>query len=189
MSVRHAVLGLLIERPSYGYQLTKRLDEQFGAWAWQSSGVYTALDQLVRDGDVRSRGKKEMGATARGAPRVVYEATPQGQGTFAAWINESTPLSPVRDGLDLKILLARPEFLPSLIDQTWAQEQQCIDHLRALRSTRPPSAGLSASWEEAAVVLKSRAEIKQLEARIETLQETRSVMATILARDSERRPR
>ncbi len=189
MSVKHAVLGLVIEQPSYGYKLAKRLDDQFGSWSWQPTGVYTALDQLQRDGDVRSRGTKAIGATERGAPRVVYEATAQGHESFAIWINEATPLSPVRDELDLKILLARPEFLPRLIDQTWSQEQQCIDHLRALRDTRPSSAGLSESLAKATIVLKSRAEIKQLEARIETLQEVRSVMKSFLARDSQRRPR
>jgi hypothetical protein len=31
MSAKHAVLGLVIERPGYGYQLPQRRDERFGS--------------------------------------------------------------------------------------------------------------------------------------------------------------
>jgi hypothetical protein len=98
---------------------------------------------------------------------------------------ESSPPSPVRQELDLKILFAGPEFLPRLIDQTWAQEQMCIDDLRALtRPTRPGPLDGAATWSEAAVVLQRDAEIKMLQMRIELLQEARRVMREILGRSS-----
>jgi len=34
MSAKHAILGLVIERPGYGYQLAQRLEERFGSSAF-----------------------------------------------------------------------------------------------------------------------------------------------------------
>jgi DNA-binding PadR family transcriptional regulator len=190
MSAKHAVLGLVIERPGYGYQLARRLDERCGAWGWESSGVYGALDQLEREEHVRSRGERASGATGRGAPRVIYEATATGRDFFRDWIFESSPPSPARQELDLKILFSGPEFLPRLIDQTWAQEQRCIDDLRALTSTTLASTpDRTQTWREAAVVLQRDAEVKLLQVRIEWLQDARKVMTAILHRAPETRPR
>ena len=49
LSAKYAVLGLVIERPGYGYQLAQRLQERFGSCAFAPSGVYSALDQLSRE--------------------------------------------------------------------------------------------------------------------------------------------
>jgi len=175
----------VIERPGYGYQLARRLEERCGAWGWEPSGVYSALNQLERDRHVRSLGKKGSGATGRGAPRVIYESTREGVDFFREWMCESSAPSPVRQELDLKILFAGPEFLPRLIDQTWAQEQKCVDDLRALTSpTRPGPLDSRATWREAAVVLQRDAEIKMLQMRIELLQDARGVMREILGRSS-----
>ncbi|MCW3018870.1 MAG: transcriptional regulator, PadR-like family [Solirubrobacterales bacterium] len=182
MSAKHAVLGLVIERPGYGYQLAQRLEERCGAWGWEPSGVYPALNQLASDEHVRRRGAKGSGTTGRGAPRVIYESTPRGVEFFEAWILESSAPSPFRQELDLKILFSGPEFLPRLIDHTWAQEQTCVNDLRVLTSTRPPASPDRMSWREAAVVLQRDAEIKLLQVRIEWLQDARKTMRTILER-------
>jgi DNA-binding PadR family transcriptional regulator len=190
MSAKHAVLGLVIEQPGYGYQLARRLEERCSTWGWEPSGVYSALDQLAREGNVRSIRGKGSGATGRAAPRAIYEATPQGEDFFRDWIFESSAPSPVRQELDLKILFSGSEFLPRLIDQTWAQEQQCIDDLRALTSTAQASTpARMLTWREAAVVLQRDAEIKLLQVRIEWLQDTRKVMKEILDRSAGKRPR
>jgi DNA-binding PadR family transcriptional regulator len=185
MSVRHAVLGLVIEQPGYGYQLARRLEERCGAWGWERSGVYGALDQLKRDDHVRSVGEKGSGATRRAAPRVIYESTSKGVDFFSQWMFESSAPSPVRQDLDLKILFSGPEFLPRLIDQTWAQEQICIDNLRTLTSTaRAGTPVRSPTWRQAAVVLQRDAEIKLLQMRIEWLQDVRKVMKEIYDRSA-----
>jgi DNA-binding PadR family transcriptional regulator len=189
MSAKHAILGLVIERPGYGYQLAQRLEERCGPWKWESTGVYSALDQLEREGHVLSDREKSAGATGRGAPRVIYESTPKGVDFFRDWILSPSPPRPARQELDLKILLSGPEFLGRLIEQTWAQEQQCMDELRDLRSTSPIAAiGPSASWREAAVVVQRDAEIKLLQVRIEWLQDTRKAMRQILDRDAGQPP-
>ena len=64
MSAKYAVLGLVIERPGYGYQLAQRLEERFGCSEFAPSGVYSALDQLSRDSLIRSAGEMERFAVA-----------------------------------------------------------------------------------------------------------------------------
>jgi DNA-binding PadR family transcriptional regulator len=181
MSAKHAVLGLVIERPGYGYDLARRLEDRCGAWGWERSGVYSALDQLTRDGHVRSEKAKSRAGSARSAPRAIYESTAEGVDYFREWITKSTSPSPVRQELDLKILFSGPEFLPRLIDQTWAQEQMCIDQLRALSGATPVGASNGArTWREVAPVLQREAEIKLLQVRVEWLQNARGVMKTLL---------
>src|ERR1700732_5602770 len=78
MSAKYAVLGLVIERRGYGYQLAQRLEERFASSGFAPSGVYSALDQLARDEFVRSAGEMGPGPTRRSAPRTIYEATAEG---------------------------------------------------------------------------------------------------------------
>jgi DNA-binding PadR family transcriptional regulator len=190
MSAKHAVLGLVIEQPGYGYLLARRLEERCGAWGWEPTGVYSALDSLERDGHVRSAREKGSGSTGRAPRRAIYEATPKGVDFFRDWMFEPSASSPVRQELDLKILFSGPEFLPRLIDQTWAQEQKCIDDLRALTSTMQAGApGLMSTWREAAAVLQRDAEIKLLQIRIEWLQDARKVMRQMLDRSAGRKAR
>jgi DNA-binding PadR family transcriptional regulator len=189
MSAKHAVLGLVIERPGYGYELALRLEQRCGRWGWGRSGVYSALTQLERHDHVRSLGEKGRGSSPRAAPRVIYESTAKGRSFFQEWIFGPSEPSPFRQELDLKILFSGPEFLPRLIDQTWAQEQQCLDDLGALTSTMPFGSPASAlEWRQAAVVLQRDAAIKMLQTRIECLQDTRKVMTEILGRVSAKPP-
>jgi DNA-binding PadR family transcriptional regulator len=181
MSAKHAVLGLVIERPGYGYDLARRLEDRCGAWGWERSGVYSALDQLTRDGHVRSEKAKVRAGSARSAPRAIYESTAEGVDYFREWITRSTSPSPVRQELDLKILFSGPEFLPRLIEQTWAQEQMCMDQLRVLSvMNQPLGASGTRTWREVAPVLQREAEIKLLQVRVEWLQNARGVMKTLL---------
>ena len=190
MSAKHAILGLVIERPGYGYQLAQRLEERCGAWGWQGTGVYNILDRLEREGHVRSRGQKRSGTTQRGPRRVIYEATPEGEGFFRDWVCEPTPPSPVRQELDLKILLSIPECVERLIDQTWAQEQQCVDDLRGLtRASQSAPLVATASWRETMALLQRDSEMKHLQVRVEWLQNVREVLRQKLGLVDERRRR
>src|SRR3954451_1405103 len=105
MSAKHAVLGLVIERPGYGYQLAQRLDERFGSSGFAPSGVYSALDQLSRDELVRSAGELGPGPARRAAPRTIYEATEEGVDHFESWMLDPSPTPPLRDELHMKIAL------------------------------------------------------------------------------------
>jgi DNA-binding PadR family transcriptional regulator len=177
MSAKHAVLGLVIERPGYGYQLAQRLEERFGSSGFAPSGVYSALDQLSRDEFVRSAGEMGAGPARRAAPRMIYEATEQGVEHFEAWMLGSSPAPPLRDELHMKIALCRPRNLSRLIDMVYGQELACMAQLRDLKQLAgEEAAGESQEWARMMRVLARDAEIAMWQARIEWLQAARELL-------------
>jgi DNA-binding PadR family transcriptional regulator len=178
MSAKYAVLGLVIERPGYGYQLAQRLEERFGSSSFAPSGVYSALDQLSRDEFVRAAGELGPGPARRSAPRMIYEATSRGVEHFEAWILGSSPTPPLRDELHMKIALCRPRNLPRLIDLVYGQELACIGRLRDLRqsSASDDEAHDLQDWTRLMGVLAKEAEIALWKARIEWLQSARELL-------------
>lgn len=186
MSAKYAVLGLVIERPGYGYQLAQRLDERFGASGFAPSGVYSALDQLSRDEFVRAAGEMGPGPARRAAPRTIYEATNEGIDHFESWMLGSSPAPPLRDELHMKIALCRPRNLPRLIDMVYGQELACMGRLRDLKQlSEREAASDGREWSRLMRILSRDAEIASWKARIEWLQSARELLERLL-RDSER---
>jgi DNA-binding PadR family transcriptional regulator len=189
MSAKYAVLGLVIERPGYGYQLAQRLEERFGSSGFAPSGVYSALDQLSRDELVRAAGELGPGPARRSAPRMIYEATERGAERFEAWILGSSPTPPLRDELHMKIALCRPGNLPRLIDLVYGQELACIGRLRDL-TQGVEAGGADAStgagalapaaepqdWSRLMRALTRDAEIALWKARIEWLRNAKELL-------------
>lgn len=175
MSAKHAVLGLVIERPGYGYQLAQRLDERFGSSGFAPSGVYSALDQLSRDELVRSAGELGAGPARRAAPRTIYEATEEGVEHFEAWMLDPSPAPPLRDELHMKIALCRPRNVPRLIDVVAGQELVCLGRLRDLKRLNEENAS-SREWSSLMGTLAAEAEVAFWNARIEWLQNARELL-------------
>lgn len=175
MSAKHAVLGLVIERPGYGYQLAQRLDERFGSSGFAPSGVYSALDQLSRDELVRSAGELGAGPARRAAPRTIYEATEEGVEHFEAWMLDTSPAPPLRDELHMKIALCRPRNVPRLIDVVAGQELVCLGRLQDLKRLNEENAS-SREWSSLMGTLAAEAEVAFWNARIEWLQNARELL-------------
>jgi DNA-binding PadR family transcriptional regulator len=184
MSAKHAVLGLVIERPGYGYDLAQRLRERFGSSGFAPTGVYSALDQLSAEGLVRNAGSLAGGSAERAAPRTIYEATPAGVQQFDRWMRSDSPPANVRDELNMKLALSRPRDLPALIELACAQERECLARLQALRQALAPGSPAGAgrrplAWGEVAGLLVRDAETRQLQARVEWLQRSRAIMSRL----------
>ncbi|HEX4483297.1 MAG TPA: helix-turn-helix transcriptional regulator [Solirubrobacteraceae bacterium] len=175
MSAKHAVLGLVIERPGYGYQLAQRLEERFGSSGFAPSGVYSALDQLSRDELVRSAGEMGAGRARRAAPRTIYEATEGGVEHFETWMLDPTPTPPLRDELHMKIALCRPGNVPRLIDAVAGQELVCLGRLQDLKRLGEQTAS-ARDWSRLMGTLAAEAEIAFWNSRIEWLQNARELL-------------
>jgi len=188
MSAKHAVLGLVIERPGYGYQLAQRLDERFGSSGFAPSGVYSALDQLSRDEFVRSAGEMGAGPARRAAPRTIYEATEEGIDHFESWMLDPSPMPPLRDELHMKIALCRPRNVPRLIDMIGGQELVCLGRLRDLKQLAEEAPGSSRDWSRLMGVLAAEAEIAFWNARIEWLQSARELLEQLREEREPARP-
>jgi DNA-binding PadR family transcriptional regulator len=176
MSAKHAVLGLVIERPGYGYQLAQRLDERFSSSGFAPSGVYSALDQLSRDELVRSAGELGPGPARRAAPRTIYEATEEGVDHFETWMLDPSPMPPLRDELHMKIALCRPRNVPRLIEMISGQELVCLGRLHDLKTVTEEVPGPAHDWGRLMGVLASEAEIAFWDARMKWLQSARELL-------------
>jgi DNA-binding PadR family transcriptional regulator len=181
VSAKNAVLGLVIERPGYGYDLARRLEERFGSSGFAPTGVYSALDQLSSEALVRSAGSRADATNERAAPRTIYEATPKGIDHFEEWMLGCSSLAPVRDELYMKIALSKPHNLARLIELARTQEQDCLARMEDLKLPSARSRRGPRAWSDVAVLLVRDAEIKQLQARVEWLQKARAIMEKLSA--------
>jgi DNA-binding PadR family transcriptional regulator len=105
MPIHHAVLGLLCEGPSYGYELKTSFEEAVGPqWGELNIGhLYQVLDRLVRDGLVT---RKDVAQRVR-PDKVVYRLTRGGRAELDRWLTE--PLARqggYRDDSFLKLFVA-----------------------------------------------------------------------------------
>jgi DNA-binding PadR family transcriptional regulator len=176
MSAKYAVLGLVIERPGYGYQLAQRLEDRFGSSGFAPSGVYSALDQLSRDDLIRSAGEMGAGRAKRAAPRTIYEATEEGVDHFDAWMLAACPAPPLRDELHMKIALCRPRNLAQLTDMVYGQELACMGRLRELKQRAEEDPTDPREWQRLMRTLARDAEVATWNARIEWLQSARELL-------------
>jgi DNA-binding PadR family transcriptional regulator len=198
MSVKYAVLGLLVQRRGYGYDLVQRFEEQVGpAWQLNAGAIYVALDKLEQEGLVRPIASGEDGGppsrrrTTRGAPRVIYEPTSQGVERFEEWMAMGASMAPMRESLHLKLALSQPRNLPRLIELTYEQEQACLDRLEQHLESASFDELLASSepWPVVASVMVRDAEVAHLQATVEWLRRIREAMRWLQDRPEALGPR
>jgi DNA-binding PadR family transcriptional regulator len=154
LSTKHVVLGLLIERPGYGYDLQQRLQSRLGFLALSESAVYKILDRLEQDGYIEEMGEKRVGRTRRGAARVMYRATHEGEQHFRGWVAQPSERPTVRDELQAKLMVTDPGDLPELVDAAEAQSRACLTELSAMsRPSLARAASPDVPWNHAAVMM------------------------------------
>jgi DNA-binding PadR family transcriptional regulator len=102
MSMRHALLALLSERPSYGWKLPQDFEQRTGeVWPVNGGQVYTTLQRLERDGLIESDDAEAEGAQRR------FRLTGDGVGELGRWLQIPPDLSaPPRDDLVIKVMVA-----------------------------------------------------------------------------------
>lgn len=161
MSLKHAVLALIVERRGYGYELVQRFEERVGpAWRLNPSAVYPALDQLERSGLATSA--VHRGGTHR-SPRVVYEPTPAGAAALDKWLRATgAPPEPVRADLHLRIAFARDEEHRAALAAQLAADERACEELLTCYPRPHAGAGASAALLDDAVVTRLRAELAWL---------------------------
>jgi DNA-binding PadR family transcriptional regulator len=103
MSVPHALLALLSEKPKYGLRLQNEFQARTGeVWPLNVGQVYTTLQRLERDGLVVADEEGERSQKQRR-----YRITSTGAHELAEWLRTPPDLvPPPRDELVIKVLVA-----------------------------------------------------------------------------------
>jgi DNA-binding PadR family transcriptional regulator len=136
MPIQHAVLALLANGPSYGYELKGAFEAAVGPqWGPLNIGhLYQILDRLSRDDLVTS---KRVAQSIK-PDRVVYEITDTGHDELARWLDSPTPrTSGFRDDFFLKVMAAARSRDPELVHGViTAQRAFLLHELRNLETLR-----------------------------------------------------
>jgi DNA-binding PadR family transcriptional regulator len=100
MSLPHAILTALLEKPSSGLELTRRFDRSIGDfWSATHQQIYRELGKLEADGHIRALPTEQP---ARGQKKS-YEVLPAGRAELARWTAASQDPRPHRDTLLLRL--------------------------------------------------------------------------------------
>jgi DNA-binding PadR family transcriptional regulator len=103
MSLPHAILTALLERPSAGLDLTRRFDRSIGYfWSASHQQIYRELGKLEAEGHIRALAPEQP---ARGQKKR-YEVLPAGRDELARWTAASHDPKPHRDTLLLRMRAA-----------------------------------------------------------------------------------
>ncbi|MEU5716917.1 PadR family transcriptional regulator [Streptomyces sp. NPDC020403] len=112
MSLPHAILTALLEKPSSGLELTRRFDRSIGYfWPSTHQQIYRELGKLEQAGRIRVLPSPQP---ARGRKKE-YEVLPAGRDELAGWVALAEDPRPVRDPLLLRMRAAAVVGAPGLV--------------------------------------------------------------------------
>ncbi|MYR45513.1 PadR family transcriptional regulator [Streptomyces sp. SID5910] len=103
MSLPHAILTALVEKPSSGLELTRRFDKSIGYfWSATHQQIYRELGKLEAQGLIRALPAQQP---ARGQKKS-YEVLPAGRDELARWTATAQDPRPLRDTMLLRLRAA-----------------------------------------------------------------------------------
>ena len=140
-SAKLAVLGLVLERPSYGYELVARFDRAFGTqpWEWRVTpqAIYGALNDLERDGMIEpistDRGERWTDSAQR-RQRQDYRATGGGARAMREWLTAPMPSNPSREELLIRLHFGDASD-ETLRDMLRRHAEVCLEELERIAAT------------------------------------------------------
>lgn len=118
MSVRHALLGLLAQKPRHGYDLRVTFEAIVGGGIWEvkPAQIYTTLERLEEAGLVARA--SDLGEGEEPSRRI-YAITPAGQDVLRDWFSTGISAEHQRDEFFVKLMvgLASGQADPSRLIQ------------------------------------------------------------------------
>jgi PadR family transcriptional regulator, regulatory protein AphA len=130
VSLRHALLGALADRPRTGYALLKHFEQSLGyAWPASHGQIYPELARLRDDGLI-----EQTASGARGSR--TYAVTEAGLEETRRWLLETEPDRRVRNDAALRtffLWLLEPEEARDHLERERAYWQGVLSELEAIR--------------------------------------------------------
>ncbi|MGW7431767.1 PadR family transcriptional regulator [Streptomyces sp. NPDC054861] len=111
MSLPHAILTALLEKPSSGLELTRRFDRSIGYfWSATHQQIYRELGKLEQAGHIRALPAR---TPARGQKKE-YEVLPAGSAELTEWVARTEDPKPLRSALLLRMRAAAVVGAPGM---------------------------------------------------------------------------
>jgi DNA-binding PadR family transcriptional regulator len=185
MSSKHALLGLLLDRPAYPYQLADRMQQRLGpSWKVADYGTfYKAVKRLERDGLIERVNKDP----AVQEDRHVFAITERGIEEFERWFaSASDGVSMPRRPLLAKITLAGPHRLAQAMERIDEYECGCAERLAAIEGMRDALPGADREFlrvDDLLLRLNLSADIYTLEVELRWAREARELLAWLAVQE------
>ena len=140
VGTKHAVLGLLLEQPSYGYEVLVRFRRAFDVAQWQISpqGLYASLDRLERDGLIEPVEVSDDDVRRR-QPKTPYRVTPSGADELRHFLDTPMGADPSPAELLVRLQCVAVRDAEALLRMLDDHEQACLDELGRIGAGAPGS--------------------------------------------------
>jgi PadR family transcriptional regulator, regulatory protein AphA len=162
MSLRHALLGALADRPRTGYALLKHFEQSLAyAWPASHSQIYPELARLLRDGFIEQTASGPRGSRT-------YALTNAGLAEIRRWLLETEPDRRVRSDAALRtffLWLLDPLEAEGELERERAYWRGILDEFRRIEA-EPTGMGRKARTFRIAL----EGGIRTVEARLEWLE-------------------
>jgi DNA-binding PadR family transcriptional regulator len=140
-----AVLGLVIEKPSHGYEIGQRFEGRFGGFLSAGrSSIYAALGSLMEAGLIEKMSGRSTTGVRQGAKAgAPYRATAAGARAYREWLAERVRDDPQRVEMLGRMTLAGVRSVEAALDFIGRYEEQLVREAREL--ARPNGGELTSS--------------------------------------------
>lgn len=129
-----AVLGLVIEKPSHGYEIGQRFERRFGGFlSVGRSSIYAALGSLMDAGLIEKMSSRSTTGVSRGAKAgASYRATARGARAYRGWLAERVRSDPQRVEMLGRMTLAGVHSVDAALDFIGRYEHECVREAQEL---------------------------------------------------------
>ncbi|MGH2912546.1 MAG: PadR family transcriptional regulator [Solirubrobacteraceae bacterium] len=184
MSAKHALLGLLLERPAYPYQLADRLAQRLGpAWKVNSGQLYQTVKALEKDKLI----ERIPDVSADQSDRHVFKVTAEGVLEFERFFSqgpEAIRLS--RRPLLVKLTFAGQRHIEEATAKVDAYERECAQRLTEIARLREELSGDGPLLRADQLLLRLNlsADVFQLEGELRWARHAREMLSWLVERDA-----
>jgi DNA-binding PadR family transcriptional regulator len=129
-----AVLGLVIEKPSHGYEIGQRFERRFGGFlSVGRSSIYAALGSLMEAALIEKMAARSTTGVSRGARAgACYRASAQGARAYRGLLAERLRSDPQRVEMLGRMTLAGVHSVEAALDFIARYERECIREAQEL---------------------------------------------------------
>jgi DNA-binding PadR family transcriptional regulator len=177
-----ALLGLVIEHPSYGYKLKTRYEHAYGEALpiHSDSHIYTALNELERRGLVEEVAPDATPIDGSRQPRPAYRATEEGVSSYRSWLLKQLHAGSRQSQLfvrQLAVLAREPRMALEVLDSL---ERACLEQAVARSSSSANGSAPAGGASHLFADLLAEEQRLALEARLPWIEYARTKFEALL---------
>ena len=177
--VKAAALAVLLEGPTYGYDVAKRINRRMGAsWHVQAKHIYPVLKQLEEAGLARS---EEREIDDPPYSRRIYHPTDQAVRARRDWLVTPPAASVLRADIHARLAFSSDEDIPELLRALNELRVDLIEEIEENAETETPRV----SWLGTTMSLYRSAVDKRLKAEVEWVGEACRALEEVVAEQRE----